>query len=217
MTVQVLAADFASATTSTASMPAPVFAEIAFAGRSNVGKSTLLGALSERKSLARVSKDPGRTRSLVFFDVRARRVADGPKTADTPPPEELRLAFVDLPGYGYAKISKSEAASWKPLIEGYLRTRVTLRMVLVLIDIRRGPQEEERDLLEFLKQPADASRTQPVVAKVVATKLDKLSRHERKPALKKLRDEIGLPVFGVSGESGEGLGELWNAIVASVL
>ncbi len=206
--MQVLSAEFASATTSTASMPAPVFAEIAFAGRSNVGKSTLLSALSGRNALARASKDPGRTRALVFFDVRARDGKEG---------EEVRLQFVDLPGYGYAKISKSEAAAWKPLVEGYLQTRSTLRLVLVLIDIRRGPQPEERELLEFLTQPAQVERTQPILAKVVATKLDKLSRHERKPALKKLKDDIGVPVIGVSGESGEGLEELWRVILSSAL
>jgi GTP-binding protein len=208
MTVQVLSAEFASATTSVASMPAPVFAEVAFAGRSNVGKSTLLSALSGRKALARVSKDPGRTRALVFFDVKVREGKDG---------ADVQMQFVDLPGYGYAKISKSEAAAWKPLIEAYLQTRTTLRTVLVLVDIRRGPQQEERDLLEFLAQPAQIERTQAVTAKVVATKLDKLPRHERKPALKKLRDELGLPVYGVSGESGEGLEELWNVILASAL
>lgn len=211
MSVRVLSAEFASATTTMASMPAPVFAEIAFAGRSNVGKSTLLGALSERKGLARVSKDPGRTRALVFFDVRVRK-ADA-AAGDEP----VRLQLVDLPGYGYAKISKSAAAAWKPLVEGYLQSRPTLRLVLILIDIRRGAQTEERELLEFLQQPAHVSRTQPVMAMVVATKLDKLSRHERKPALKKLQSELGVNVFGVSGESGEGLTELWDAIVASAL
>jgi len=213
MSVQVLSAEFSSATTSMASMPAPLHVEVAFAGRSNVGKSTLLGALSSRKSLARVSKDPGRTRALVFFDVRARKPAAEPGGA----PEEALLQFVDLPGYGYAKISKAEAAAWKPLIEGYLQTRATLRLVLVLVDIRRGPEQEERDLIEFLAQPAQVERPQPVAARVVATKLDKLSRHERKPALKKLKDELGVPVYGVSGESGEGLDQLWNVIFASAL
>lgn len=214
MSVLVLSAEFASATTSVASMPAPVVAEIAFAGRSNVGKSTLLSALSGRNALARVSKDPGRTRALVFFDVKVRDAAKGP--AGEPAPD-VQMQFVDLPGYGYAKISKSEAAAWKPLIEAYLQTRTTLRLVLVLIDIRRGPQQEELDLLEFLAQPPAAERTQPVLARVVATKLDKLSRHERKPALKKLKDQLGLPVFGVSGESGEGLEALWNVILSAAL
>lgn len=213
MTVRVLSADFASATTSVASMPAPVFTEIAFAGRSNVGKSTLLGALSERKGLARVSKDPGRTRALVFFDLRVRA---SPKAGNEPAQEDVRLQFVDLPGYGYAKISKAEAAAWKPLVEGYLQARQTLRLVLILIDIRRGAQAEERELLTFLQEP-DAARPQPVAVKVVATKLDKLSRHERKPALKKLRDDLGVVVYGVSGESGEGLAELWDVILASAL
>ncbi len=214
MPVQVLSAEFSSATTSVASMPAPVVAEIAFAGRSNVGKSTLLSALSGRKALARVSKDPGRTRALVFFDVKVR---DSEKASAAGPAPDVQMQFVDLPGYGYAKISKSEAAAWKPLIEAYLQTRTTLRLVLVLIDIRRGPQQEELDLLEFLRQPAQAERPQPVVAKVVATKLDKLSRHERKPALKKLKDELRLPVYGVSGESGEGLEDLWNVMLAAAL
>lgn len=205
MNVRVLSAEFVASASALSQVPAPVGLEIAFAGRSNVGKSTLLSALSGQKKLARISKDPGRTRALVFFEARLRLTRDSA-------PEDARLTLVDLPGYGYAKISKSEAAAWKPLIEGYLRTRPTLRVLLLLVDIRRGVEREERELLEFLAAPPAVERTAPVTALVVATKLDKLARHERKPAQKKLADDLGVPVLGVSGESGEGIEELWHRL-----
>src|SRR5947207_443534 len=120
--IRIARAEFAAGAARGDQIPPPKHPEIAFAGRSNVGKSSLLNMLLARKSLARTSSTPGRTRQINFFDV---AVAGGPE-----------LAFVDLPGYGYAKVSKTEAAGWKDLLEGYLQGRPTLRGVVLLVDAR---------------------------------------------------------------------------------
>src|SRR6266699_1665158 len=108
--------------------------EVAFAGRSNVGKSSLLNSLVRRKSFARVSRTPGRTREINFF-----RVNNG-------------FVLVDLPGYGYARICKEQKAAWKPLMESYLRRTSQLRGIVLLLDIRREPSDDDRDMLEFLAE-----------------------------------------------------------------
>ncbi len=177
--------------------------EIAFAGRSNVGKSSLLNMLLSRKGLARTSSTPGCTRQINFFDVRlARSEVDASRPA--------RIVFVDLPGYGYAKVPKAEAAAWKNLLEGYLRKRPTLRAVVILVDIRRGLEEEEEALVEFLAQ-------RPELAIIVAaTKIDKISRSAQKPALAKLAHEgrnAKLVVVGTSAETGIGREALWERIL----
>jgi GTP-binding protein len=108
------------------------FPQVAFAGRSNVGKSSLLNALVGHSRLARVGKTPGRTRGIAFFEI------------------EGRFAFADLPGYGFAKVSRAEREGWKTLVEGYFSTCRLLRKVYILVDIRRGPQEDEAMLAEYL-------------------------------------------------------------------
>ncbi|HVY39302.1 MAG TPA: ribosome biogenesis GTP-binding protein YihA/YsxC [Polyangia bacterium] len=168
--------------------------EIAIAGRSNVGKSTLLNRLAARRGLARTSKTPGRTRGLVMFDLRLGRA----------PLEELRL--VDLPGYGYAKISKGERESWGPLIEGYTRRRRSLALFVMLVDARRGLEDEERQLYEWLG-------TEKVPAQVVVTKVDKLSASERGLLRNRGRALFrGRAPILTSGDTGEGIPELWSAI-----
>ncbi len=153
--------------------------EIAFAGRSNVGKSSLLNMLLARNKLARTSNTPGRTRQINFFDVTL--VPEPERDPDRP----RRLVFVDLPGYGYAKVSKTEAESWKDLLEGYLHERPTLRAVVILVDIRRGLEQEEADLVDFLME-------RPTIAVWIAvTKMDKLSRSQQKPALASTRSGDG--------------------------
>ena len=124
--------------------------EIAFAGRSNVGKSSLLNRLVRRRAFARVSKTPGRTREINFFRVNG------------------TFVLADLPGYGYAKVSKTRKAEWRPLMEGYLRQSPTLRGVVQLLDVRREPTEDDRQMLDFL---ADVG----VPTIVVLTKTDKVS------------------------------------------
>ncbi|HVT09221.1 MAG TPA: ribosome biogenesis GTP-binding protein YihA/YsxC [Polyangia bacterium] len=168
--------------------------EIAIAGRSNVGKSTLLNRLAARRGLARTSKTPGRTRGLVMFDLRLGRA----------PLEALRL--VDLPGYGYAKISKGERESWGPLIEGYTRRRQSLALFVMLVDARRGLEDEERQLYEWLG-------TEKVPAQVVVTKVDKLSASERGLLRNRGRALFrGRAPILTSGDTGEGIPELWSAI-----
>jgi GTP-binding protein len=171
--------------------------EVAFAGRSNVGKSSLMNCLLERKGLVRTSSTPGCTRQISFFD--AKLAGDA------------TLTLVDLPGYGYARRSKAERDAWAELIEGYLLERVTLRAVVVLIDVRRGLEDDDRGLLEMLEQPAPGRRTPPVPI-VVATKLDKLPRAGRKPTLERVRAAAGVPVVGFSAVDGTGRSELWRRI-----
>ena len=189
--------------------------EIAFAGRSNVGKSSLLNMMLARKGLARTSNTPGCTRQINFFDIRlAKPAARGGEAAAAEASVDLpeRLVFVDLPGYGYAKVSKTEALAWKQLLEGYLHQRPTLRAVVILVDVRRGLEAEEEDLIEFL---AERPSIRVIVA---ATKVDKLARSAQKPALAKIssgtkRSSERLDVAATSAETGAGREALWMRII----
>jgi len=169
-------------------MPAPVGVEIAFAGRSNVGKSSLLNAVTGRRSLVRVSRTPGCTRQVSFFEA---RLADG-----------AHITLVDLPGYGYAKRSKRERAAWGELIEGFLLGRSTLKAVAVLVDARRGPEAEEFDLLQLLAAPPTVSRN-PLEALIIATKLDRLPASQRKLALQRIGTAMSRRVIGFSTQQPE--------------
>ena len=189
-------------------LPVAQAPEIALAGRSNVGKSTLLNRLAGRKALARTSKTPGRTRGLVMFSLRFRRGKPGLDV----PVDELRL--IDLPGYGYAQVSRAERNAWQPLIEGYTRTRRALALFVILIDARRGIEDEERQLYEWLG-------TENVPAQIVFTKVDKLTASARGVLRERARASFrggrrsGGPLF-VSGETGEGVDGLWAAIFEAV-
>ena len=194
-------AHFAAAANTTTQFPPPVKVEIAFAGRSNVGKSSLLNGLMGRRNLARTSGTPGCTRQVAFFEVCTR------------PGTELML--VDLPGYGYAKRSKTERFSWGPLIEGYLLGRATLAAVVLLVDVRRGLESEERTLLELLCGPAEVSR-RPITTVLVATKLDKLPRSQRKTALQAIERDAALPVFGFSSREDEYSPKIWKQLMSIV-
>lgn len=173
-------AEFWAAARTVAEIPRPRAPEIAVAGRSNVGKSTLINRLTGRKRLARTSATPGCTRGLIFYSI-----------GD-------RMVLVDLPGYGWARRSADEKAAWKPLVEGYLSGRRALAGVLVLGDIRRGPQAEERQLAEYL----DAHGIERLW---VMTKADKLSRGELARQLAELERELDEPIVAVSGETGAGV------------
>jgi GTP-binding protein len=173
-------------------------------GRSNVGKSSMLNALTRRKGLARVSNTPGRTRALQFFEVSYR-----PSPAARP--RALRLC--DLPGYGYAKVSKEERDRWAAMIEDYLRGRDVLRAVVLIVDARHPPSESDRDAAAFLR---DAGRK--VV--VAATKMDKLPRTRQGAALLAAEQALGLErgeVVPFSAVEGTGAEALWSrlAVIAS--
>ena len=164
--------------------------EVAFAGRSNVGKSSLLNTLVRRKSFARVSRTPGRTREINFF-----RINNG-------------FVFVDLPGYGYARISKEKKAEWKPMIESYMRRTTQLRGIVLLLDIRRDPSDDDRAMLDFL-----AEMEVPTI--VALTKKDKLSKAGALERAAEISRALALPseqVIPFSAQTGDGRLELLEAI-----
>ena len=164
--------------------------EVAFAGRSNVGKSSLLNRLLRRRAFARVSNTPGRTREINFF-----RVND-------------RFVLADLPGYGYARISKARKAEWRPLIEGYLRNSPTLRGVVLLLDVRHTPTEDDRTMLDFLSEIG-------VPTILAATKIDKLKRTEISARCGELAEALGLhpeQIVAFSAKTSEGRDELAQAV-----
>lgn len=177
-------------------LPPPTFAEVAFAGRSNVGKSSLINTLVERRGLVRTSSTPGMTRQINLFEARAR---DGAK-----------VVLTDLPGYGYAQRSKQERRAWGTLIEGYLKTRATLGMVTLLIDARRGIGEEEEELMTFARLPRPGLRPLEIV--VVATKVDKIPASSRRATLLAIERQSKTRVIGFSSVTGEGRIPLWGAI-----
>jgi GTP-binding protein len=200
---RVVGAEFVAGAVDASQLPPPTRVEVAFAGRSNVGKSSLLNAMMQRRGLARTSNTPGCTRQLNVFDVRC---GDG-----------LEVTFVDLPGYGWAKRSKVEKAQWQVMIEGYLMRRAGLRAVVLLVDVRRGVEEEERQLVEFLQQPRQVSEPKPVEVVLVATKIDKLAGAARKPALEVIKKATGVRPVGFSAETGDGREELWARVRYAVL
>ena len=179
---------FLLSATAPAQFPAPSVPEIAFLGRSNVGKSSLLNALAGEKA-ARVSQTPGRTRAINFFALLDQR-------------KQPRLVFADLPGYGYAKISKSISAGWPAFIEPYLAERETLRLCVCLVDSCVRPQESDIQLISWLRHVGREFA-------VVATKTDRLSGNERTRNLSALKKAFELDeVLSVSAKTGRGLKEL---------
>ncbi|HEY6488187.1 MAG: ribosome biogenesis GTP-binding protein YihA/YsxC [Terracidiphilus sp.] len=180
---------------SASQFPAPTVAEIAFLGRSNVGKSSLLNALVGDKA-AKVSSTPGRTRAINFFALLDAR-------------QRPQLAFADLPGYGYAKISKSISAEWPQFIEPYLESRETLRLCVCLVDSNIPAQPSDRQLIDWLR-----AADRPFA--VVATKADRLSGNERTRNLLALKKGLELDdVLAVSAKTKYGIGDLWKRIEAA--
>jgi len=164
--------------------------EIAFAGRSNVGKSSLLNRLIHRKKMARVSNTPGRTREVNFF-----RVNDA-------------FILVDLPGYGYARVSKEKRAEWRPLIEGFMRSSEQLRGIVLLLDVRHDPTKDDRLMLDFLSEVG-------VPTIVVLTKIDKLTAKQRAEQIFTIARDLALDaeqVIPFSAVTGEGRNDLAEAV-----
>lgn len=186
-------ARFLSSAYHSAQFPAPSLPEIAFLGRSNVGKSSVINSLLGTK-IARTSSTPGRTRSINFYEVR---------WPGRPNPE---LIFADLPGYGYARLPKEMLAQWPAFIEPYLKERPCLTLCVALVDANVPPQASDRQLLEFLK-----AMDRPFV--IVATKCDRLSGSQLQRALATLSEEFsGAQVLPYSARSGQGRDELWREI-----
>ena len=181
---------FLTSAPSLAKCPPAENPEIAFAGRSNVGKSSLVNCLLNRKGLVRTSSTPGRTQLLNFFSIND------------------AINFVDLPGYGFARAPRSVREQWQPMVHGYLRGRSTLKAVVWLLDVRRDPNQEDLQFLDFLEEAEIA--TIPVV-----TKVDKVSRNEQGRRLEKISKMTGLPVdvfipFSVLNK--QGIEDVWELI-----
>lgn len=162
--------------------------EVAFVGRSNVGKSSLLNALLKTKKLAYTSKKPGKTTEFNFFLI------------------DERFYFVDLPGYGYARVSKKQREKWAAMIERYLNDRIPLRAVVHLVDSRHPPMEQDEDLMDFM-------RGSDVPYVIALTKADKLSGNERTNTVHRIKKQLAdvgreIPIILTSAEKGRGLGDL---------
>jgi GTP-binding protein len=192
----VASAEFVAAARRPDELPPPTKLEIAFVGRSNVGKSSLLNKLLNRKGLARTSATPGCTRQINFFDIKS--VAG------------LELMLVDLPGYGFASRSKSERKEWAELIEHYLLERSTLRAAAVLFDSRRGMEADDADALELITEHGRANRKPPQVV-LIATKVDKLPARDR-PKLEGNR-VAERRVIPFSVEEPETVDSVWRALL----
>ena len=196
-------AEFVAGAIDVKGLPQATLAEVAFAGRSNAGKSSVMNTLVQRKNLVRTSSTPGCTRQLNVFEV---ALKGGPT-----------FGMVDLPGYGFAKLSKQEKATWGRMIETYIRTRNVLRSVVLIVDVRRGIEGDDRELLEFVAaaHEDEGPDAVPLTSIVVATKLDKLPRNQQKPRLAELKRESGITPIGFSAVTGEGRDELWKRIFAT--
>ncbi|HTB95709.1 MAG TPA: ribosome biogenesis GTP-binding protein YihA/YsxC [Terracidiphilus sp.] len=178
-----------------AQFPAPTVPEIAFLGRSNVGKSSLLNALVGDKA-AKVSSTPGRTRAINFFALLG-------------PDQKQKKIFADLPGYGYAKISKSISAGWPAFIEPYIATRTTLDLCICLVDSNIPPQPNDRVLIDWLRAVGRNFA-------VVATKVDRLSGNERTRNLQAIKAGLALDeILPVSAKTQHGIKDLWQRIDAA--
>lgn len=188
--INVFEAEFVTSAPTPEALPELGLPEATFVGRSNVGKSSMIAALTGRKKLVRVSRRPGRTQAINFFRC---RTSEGP------------LALVDLPGYGYAEAPAEERARWGPLITGYLSERAALCLIVLILDPRRRLSGDDETVLELL-----VNTGRPLV--IAATKVDKLAKSKRKPALMALERETGARVLPFSALSGEGREQLWYVV-----
>lgn len=194
--MKILTAEFIKSCRAPEQFPADRLDEIAFVGRSNVGKSSLINSLLSRRTLAKVSKTPGKTQAVNFFLVTTTEALAS------------RLYFVDLPGYGYAKVAKSIRMEWAPLIERYVVRSQSLKGIVLLVESRViAPQDGMTvDWLQAVGRPLI----------IAVTKIDKLRRNDRRGAVERVRSALGVgsevPVIPHSAETHEGRDELWRAI-----
>lgn len=180
----------------TSKIPDNAYNEVAFAGRSNVGKSSLINALMNRKSLARTSSQPGKTQTINFYNIND------------------AMYLVDLPGYGYAKASEEVKAKWGKMIENYLHTSKKLQAVFLLIDIRHDPSANDKMMYEWMVYQGFA----PII---IATKLDKIKRSQIQKQVKAIREGLkvdpGTKIIPFSAETKQGRDEIWELIDSLVL
>ncbi len=180
----------------TSKVPDTAYAEVAFAGKSNVGKSSLINALMNRKALARTSAQPGKTQTINFYNIND------------------AMYLVDLPGYGYAKASEEVKAKWGKMIENYLHTSKQLKAVFLLIDIRHDPSANDRMMYEWMVYQGFA----PII---IATKLDKIKRSQIQKNVKAIREGLnvqpGTTIIPFSAETKQGRDEIWKLIDSFVL
>jgi len=192
--MKISSADFIKSATRPGNYPPNQLPEIAFAGRSNVGKSSLINVLVNRKSLVRTSSTPGRTQLINFFNIND------------------QFSLVDLPGYGYAKVPLAVKKAWGPMIRTYLEVRESLHGVIFIFDIRRVPREEDIRLLDWLEEFG-------VPTILVITKIDKINRSQREKQIMPILEETGLPrdAFTLfSATTREGSEEIWERIEAAL-
>ena len=190
--MKILSAEFVTSADKPAQYPPEKNSEMAFAGRSNVGKSSLINTLVHRKHLVKTSSTPGRTQLINFFDI------------------NNNLTFVDLPGYGYAKVPATVRKNWGPMIETYLSTRKTLKGVVVIMDIRRIPRQEEHDLIDWLKYFS-------IAGILVLTKTDKLSKPKRLKQHIAIAEAMAVDpdkLILFSAKSRQGKDAIWDAIIS---
>ncbi len=192
--IKIKSAKFVTSAAKPSQYPSENFPEIAFAGRSNVGKSSLINTLVNRKHLVKTSSTPGRTRLINFFNI------------------NNAVTFVDLPGYGYAKVPESIRKKWGPMIETYLSERRSLKAIVVIIDIRRTPGTEERDLINWLNY-------YNICRIWVITKADKLSKNKQLKQLNTITRALGVgkkDVILFSAKTRQGKDAVWEAILALI-
>ncbi len=186
--MKILSAEFVISAAAPGQFPPGHKPQIAFAGRSNVGKSSIINALLHRKKLVKTSATPGKTQLINFFII------------------NTHFYFVDLPGYGYARVPQAVTDAWGPMIEEYLKSSRDLRAVIVLLDVRRTPDERDIRLLEWLRQ-------YDIPAICVLTKADKLKRQESERARRDVMERLKLSdLLLTSAKDGQGIKELWSEI-----
>ena len=192
--MKILSAEFITGATKPSQYPPLGSPEIAFAGRSNVGKSSLINTLVNRKRLVKTSSTPGRTQLVNFFEINA------------------NISFVDLPGYGYAKVPASIRKKWGPMIETYFSTRLTLKGVVLIMDIRRSPRQEEFDLMQWLAGYSITSL--PVLTK--ADKLSKTKQFKQQSTIAKDLNMDPKELILFSAKSRQGKDAVWKAVLSLI-